>query len=136
MANLQDFISETLVQITEGVKAAQTKIAVSGAMINPKEMAMDNSVPYWRGEKAGNYLVGQTIEFDIAVVASEEKNIKGGMGIVSVLGYEANKENASSSVSRIKFSVPIFLPQQDVELKPRDSGKGNQPTGRSPWDTS
>ena len=94
MANLQDFISETLVQITEGVKAAQTKIAVSGAMINPKEMAMDNSVPYWRGEKAGNYLVGQTIEFDIAVVASEEKNIKGGMGIVSVLGYEANKENA------------------------------------------
>jgi len=28
------------------------------------------------------------------VVASEEKNIKGGMGIVSVLGYEANKENA------------------------------------------
>ena len=44
MLNLQEFIAEALVQIAQGVKDAQEKMGESGAMINPKEYAVQ---PQW-----------------------------------------------------------------------------------------
>lgn len=69
MINLQDFITESLTQIAEGVKAAQAKVAQSGAMINPEEMIIESGMPFWHGERSGYSPVGQIIEFDVAVVA-------------------------------------------------------------------
>ena len=61
------------------------------------------------------------------MVAAESKDIKGGVGIFVTgigIGYQAKKQNENSTVSLVKFSVPVFLPQQKVELKPAEDGGG------------
>jgi len=64
MINLQDFITESLVQIAEGVKKAQEKAAPSGAKINPKEYVVqsDGTLQWNEGGFGGTNEVGQIIE--------------------------------------------------------------------------
>ena len=53
------------------------------------------------------------IEFDVAVTTTEGTETKGGIGVFVVavgLGSQGKSDATNSSSSRIKFSVPIFLP--------------------------
>ena len=53
------------------------------------------------------------IEFDVAVTVTGGSEKKGGIGVFSGVfgvGGQASSNAASSSVSRIKFSVPVILP--------------------------
>jgi len=55
----------------------------------------------------------QTVEFDVAVTATEGTDTKGGIGVVAgvfALGSQGQSSEEISAVSRIKFSVPITLP--------------------------
>jgi len=115
--NLQEFVTEALVQIVEGVKQAQTRVEDSGAKINPVDSVVDKGVHKYAkgGYSSGEF--GQAVEFDVAVTAVDRGDLKGGIGVVSGLlnaGYKAEKGSETSSVSRIKFSVPVFLPRQQV----------------------
>lgn len=132
MINLQEFVRAALVQVIEGVKAAQEMAVPLGAMVNPQRYFISGGVPQWHESEPGAYNIGQIVEFDVAVVAVEETSIKGGIGVLAAIGYEAKKENDNSTVSRVKFSVPVFLPQQDVELKPHQSRMGDQSQLRRP----
>jgi hypothetical protein len=122
MINLQDFISETLKQIIDGVKTAQEHAAEAEAYINPR-----GAVPASSGSVDGGYIarslsslgdvVIQSISFDVAVTATEGTGTKGGIGIVVgpvALGSQGKSDTINSSVSRIKFSVPIVLPTQKL----------------------
>jgi hypothetical protein len=117
MVNLQEFVSEALVQIIDGVKSAQDHASSSGAKINPSFMYIGKEGPPLFNIKSysNDTQYGQTIEFDVAVTALNSENVKGGIGVVGGVigvGYKAEKGKDDSTVSRIKFSVPVFLPQQ------------------------
>ncbi len=111
---LQEFVSETLKEIIKGVKEAQEYAATQDAKINP-------SAEY-RGDRKLQILVDsathehlQNVEFDVAVTSTEGTAKEGGAGVfVAAIGIGAKRtsDTSSSSISRIKFTVPVLLPIQ------------------------
>ncbi len=110
---LKDFISQTLTEIATGVKAAQS--STIDMIINPKYQ------PYHRDtNRAAGYSVGDTgtqifaVDFDVAVEASEAKGGKASIAVFGGLfgaGAGLNKEEQNKFQNRIRFSVPVILPQ-------------------------
>lgn len=98
---LQDFIAETLKEIISGVRRAQESAIDLGAKINPR---------------GGSIVEMRNVQFDVAVSTSEGAEKKGGIGVfvgpVGSVGSQDQSDLASSSMSRIKFSVPLKLPVQ------------------------
>jgi hypothetical protein len=97
--DLETFIAETLRQIVKGVRTAQEHQNCALALIN-ETIKVDKS---------------RLIEFDVALTVTEGSEAKAGIGVFSGVfgvGTQANTSAANSSVSRIKFSVPIILPTQ------------------------
>ncbi len=118
MLQLEDFVSETLKQIINGVKSAQKHAAEYGARINPDSLTFrtdQGHVKMW-DQKTG--IVAQEVDFDVAVTTSQESKTKGGVGIfVGPVGVGSQGQSgaASQSVSRIKFNVPVVFPAQDAD---------------------
>jgi hypothetical protein len=112
---LQDFVSETLKEIIDGVVTAQNYAKEKKALINPTDIST------WGTGKGDRLYHPNTssfvyeINFDVAVTTVEEKGTKGGIGIfVGSLGVGAQgkSDTINSSVSRIQFLVPIVFPSQ------------------------
>lgn len=108
---LQDFVTETLKQIINGVKEAQAESKESGAVISPdSHLSYDNKKYLFCSGKLVEH-----VEFDVAVTTSEAKETKAGLGIFVVgigVGARGKSDSSSISISRIKFSVPLVLPSQ------------------------
>ena len=107
--DLKQFVQSTLVEIIEGVKQAQALVTDSGATIN----ATVGMGPYEDKYET------QHIEFDVAVTAGESSEAKGAMGAgILVLPFRlgakasAAESETSSTVSRIRFKVPVQLPRR------------------------
>lgn len=124
---LQDFIKNTIVQIARGIESAAVELKNSKALVNPRNVNtagvkaeyiygyLDTKKQFWK--------VVQKIDFDVAVTAEKTKESKGGMGI-SVgsinVGTQGRSENVGSTVSRIRFSVPMVLPMEDAPHDKQD----------------
>lgn len=52
------------------------------------------------------------VEFDVAV-ATEESKETGGKGGIKVISVEAQKTTANTTLSRVKFAIPLYLPEQE-----------------------
>lgn len=92
--DLQTFISEVLRQIYEGTKDSLEKGVSIPAGIGPDR-------------------VGQNVEFDVAVTTVTSTSKKGGAALFVAaigMGGQATSGASISSISRIKFSIPIRLP--------------------------
>ena len=53
------------------------------------------------------------VSFDVALTATKETGTKGGIGVVAgivSLGSAGQSSNENTSVSRVKFDVPVSLP--------------------------
>lgn len=115
---LQEFVSETLKEIIAGVKESQKYAASEGAWVNPKMRAV-------LAAKDSRYIVEQDhtyieqIQFDVAVTSTEGSATEAGVGIFVAAfgaGAKGKSDASSSSISRIKFSIPIALPTQRTKL--------------------
>ena len=107
---LDTFITETLRQIIKGVQIAQKHEDCKEARINPDTI---KNKPARSTTFVGERI--QNIEFDVAVTIEEATGKKAGIGIFTGalgIGGQADSNAASSSVSRIKFSVPVILPTE------------------------
>ena len=118
--NISTFVSETLVQICEGIDEANRRLKDKGsnAIVNPDRVQpLENNLQcygVWKPDKT-IYPMVHLVRFDVAVHATEGKETKGGIGIVVAsigLGSQGRSEKKSESESRIKFDVPILLPQK------------------------
>jgi hypothetical protein len=112
---LQEFISATLRSIIDGVKDAQEHAAKSAATVNPVGLFYNpNNTTILTHSESG--IIAQQVHFDVAVTTTEGTQSKGGIrifvGPVGV-GAQGQSDATNSSVSRIKFSVPVLLPGQD-----------------------
>ena len=117
---LQQFISETLVQIAKGIEEANAQLKDSKAKVNPPGIVpggqADSSVYGFLADDQPDQFrkVVEAIDFDVAVYAAEGTETKGGIGIMVGtigLGSHGKSESGKSSESRIKFRVPMVLPQ-------------------------
>lgn len=116
--NLRDFIRETLSEIADGVAEADEKVAARGGAVNPRDVVANKSgegpYGYYAEDKKGTYRRAvESIEFDVVVSAAEGKETKGGIAIhVGAIGVGSagKSDQSSSSQSRIKFRIPMLLP--------------------------
>ena len=119
---LDTFIEESLKQIIQGVKKAQ--VATSPPNKNPREFAHINPDIMYSADNApkGKYYASVYkdlvlfVEFDVAVTTDYKDEAKGGLGIkVFGIGIGAGGSSAEggSTVSRIKFQVPVRLPKYE-----------------------
>lgn len=98
---IKTFVETTLLQIVEGVKAAQDKAQKFGGAVNFSTRLISGREP-------------DIIEFDIAVTTSETGEDKAGAGIFVAgfgLGGQTKTSDATTNISRIKFKVPVHLPK-------------------------
>jgi hypothetical protein len=110
--DLRDFVDETLKQIIDGVRSAQKYGADCGARVNPKNLMLKGSEGAHLMDRKTEE-IAQQIEFDVAVTALEGKQTKGGIGVVVgpvALGSQGKSDASNTTVSRIRFSVPLLLP--------------------------
>lgn len=115
--DLKTFVSESLVQICEGIKDAQARTLGIGAYVCPKPLKEDLK------RKDGTVAV----EFDVAVgTVSEKDSTSGGESRLSIVimtvfnahikGDSKNRElEQDTTISRLKFVVPVRWPFVEVQ---------------------
>lgn len=108
------FITETLNAVVKGVKNSQEFAHENGARINPHigKWDINKSKTTFYGREDGARAIS-TIEFDIAISSSneQENGLKGGINVLSLnLGGNVSDKDAKGTVSRIKFSIDVVLP--------------------------
>lgn len=103
--NLRDFVRETLVEIQYGIQEASNQCAG-----DPNFRGVIN--PVW-GNDTNAIGIGDVrmVEFDVAVSVTETASTDGKAGIkvfsVAELGGGVGQKSENSTVSHIKFAVPI-----------------------------
>src|SRR5687767_5119506 len=105
---LKEFVSEALTAILEGVAEAQK--GEHGRLVGPTfRFAMGHQTDH-----RGVYVHGSDnhtiVEFDVAVTSARTGEGTAKVGI-KVLEIGGGKQRSEETASRIKFSVPIKLPQ-------------------------
>lgn len=109
--NIKDFVADAITQVVEGVAAARESVAEHGA-----SAGSDPVYGNVRENKIMSDAKGRTVtlvEFDVALTAGDSRETKGGIGVflgAVGVGSQGVSHNESSSLSRIRFSVPIVLP--------------------------
>ena len=110
---LKHFISETLVQLIDGIVEAQAKVQSSGGRVSPHVHAPNDPKSLYG--RTNDKLPVIFVDFDISVEAQEGIGTKGGIGVVSGifnLGASGESRENKQSVNRIIFSIPVALPLQ------------------------
>ncbi len=124
---LKEFISETLLQISEGVKKAQELTEEIGGVVNPAEVYADNFV---KASVKDKQRLVQIIDFEVGLTASNDKSNNKGIGVaLGALKGDAGskKEEKQTTNTKIKFQIPLVLPSVDNENTPY---KGRFSSGR------
>ncbi len=108
---LQEFIKTALTEIVAGVSEASKAAKEHGGSVG--------SVRLYGYTKENKVITDEngrpvaTVEFDIALAEGSSKDTKGGIGVylgAVGLGSQGASHGEASTHSRIKFSVPIILP--------------------------
>lgn len=120
--DLKEFIKETIVQVTEAIIESNEELKVKGAIVNPGKIKVnsDSSQAYGRESRQIEHQsrIVQKLEFDVAVVAQDEKSAGAGakISVMSLkLGADGEVNYTNKSESRIKFAIPIIYPEGNTE---------------------
>jgi hypothetical protein len=115
---LDDFVSETLKQIIKGVVSAQEFGNTQNAKVNPIT-ARFNSATEGRTYCQETGVPLQGVTFDVAVTVAEEHTSAGEGGSVGSISVSPAGSNSTqnSSISRIKFEVPVLLPTTGKQVE-------------------
>ena len=111
--DLQSFIKETLVQISNGVSDAQSALEDSGTVISPQVSPSFVSNGHSKMLRTSGSTPAIVVSFDVALTTTEGTGTKGGIGVVAgivSLGSTGQSSNEITSVSRVQFDVPVSLP--------------------------
>ena len=112
--DLHQFVREALLQIIKGVKDVQADAKPLGAMVNPNlSTSADHAIKQGLLVASGRY--AQLVQFDVALSVRAGTGTKGGIGVFVgpvTLGTTGQSNQENSSISRVKFFVPLTLPEQ------------------------
>jgi hypothetical protein len=103
----QDVFSVFVSQLAEGVDQANEALKGKGAFVNPVKVTRRTG----QGEMRTRQL--HEVDFDVAVTAEQGTESKGGIGLMVGslgLGSQGKSESSGSTHSRVKFTIPLLLP--------------------------
>ena len=128
--DLKEFVSQSIIQIVEGIIIAGQDITPKGALLNPygHYSASENNGP----SDQFITLKENSIDFNVAVVIEENDVAKGGIGIFVGgvgIGTQGENKNVNQMFSRIEFSIPIIFPQHILPGAPTNAKHPK----RNPW---
>ena len=104
---LRDFVSMILREIVLGVKDAQPLVEEQGSFLVPR---VDSKTTRMSLPIAGPGLrIVDYVEFDVALTAIKGDDTNLGVTL-SVINIGGGTKDEQSTVSRVKFKVPISLP--------------------------
>lgn len=112
--DVKSFVTETIVQICEGVTDAVSRLEGSDAIVSPSGIVASENSMYVHEDYRR---IVQNVEFDVAVTVTEAQGSEGGLGLMVGmigLGSKGKSDSENSSTSRIRFSVPVSLPTSNV----------------------
>ena len=100
--SLENFVYQTIIEITEGIKNASTKLKESDTLINPATHSSGTIILGREGENV--YRNVQKIEFDLTVSMTSERSV--GNNVTNI------------ATNRLKFIIPISLPvnEENTEI--------------------
>ena len=107
---LKEFVTDVLQQITDGVVDAQKR----GVFVNPRKKyhgVTQNSYHTIDGENYEESL--QTVDFEVGLTNEEGSGGgKIGVSLANIISFDVNGggKTSNSSVTRIRFSIPMLLP--------------------------
>ncbi len=114
--DIKDFIKESLNQIVEGISEANKALKEQGAYI-PTRMVVGDGVWVTLDKETNTTRNFMKVDFDLAITITQSDNIKatGGLSIASIFnaGAESEDSNRNEEVSRIKYTIPLALPELD-----------------------
>lgn len=111
--DLQEFVEQALTQIVAGVAAAQKSTALYRAKVAPELSTTGKDAAAQGFLHCADYGLAQIVQFDVALTVVETAAKKGGIGIYAgpiSIGGSGQSDSEKSSVSRVRFSVPLALP--------------------------
>jgi hypothetical protein len=122
--NLEEFVETSLRQIIAGVKKAQQATSLPGKhpsaadVINPAAMYGADPAPKGKYFATVERNLVHFVDFDVAVTTDSMSEAKAGLSLKVAgigIGGGGGVSDKDSVVSRIKFQVPIVLPQSTDE---------------------
>lgn len=113
---LNQFVTESIVQITNGIVNAQEKLAEEWVRINPKPCGNVDVVSpmlYTAENGAGVF----PLTFDVAVsVEDKEEGTAFGIKVLDVgVNIQDGSQESRSTVSRVTFTIPIAYPLKKLQ---------------------
>lgn len=111
--NLKEFTKQTLLQIVESVSEINKEIAHTGANI-PATFYQSGGKVTENNSDAGKGIVD--VDFDVAITATDASSAEGGAGLTVLsisLGGKMDSKTENQIISRVKFSLPLVLPEQN-----------------------
>ena len=125
--NLEAFVEQTLIAITRGVDTARRASPGVAPLLAPPGEDDDMTGLLFTLE-GGNLQPVFMVDFDVAVSADHKtgSGVGGGIRVLEFVSADAKRpsEEHSSTVSRIKFKVPLRL--TNPTAKPSDAADGEQ----------
>lgn len=109
--NIQEFIKTSITEIVLGVADARDAIEGYGAKAGSDRVYGNTKENKILTDGDGRQVT--SVEFDIALTSADSTDTKGGIGVflgAVGVGSQGASHGESSSHSRIKFKVPVFLP--------------------------
>jgi hypothetical protein len=106
MMDLKDFISQTLVDIIEGIKAAQEK--TPPGCIVPANIARN-----FEAVKTGISQI-QAVDFEVNVRADKKEGREAKLSVVAAIvggGIKSETGKTGGHTATLKFRVPVSLPE-------------------------
>jgi hypothetical protein len=112
---LDEFVSQTLTAIMQGVRRAQEQTADLGGVVSPQmfKVTDDENI----GLAFGHSQPVINVSFDVVVSTTDKSESQGGLGVfVGPIGVGSKGASGleQGSESRIQFKVPVVLPYKKV----------------------
>lgn len=122
MITLKDFVRDTLKQIVDGANEFDAENDTGHGMtafpdaeiVTAEAWAQHGMILLKYEENTNRAIYATMIDFDVAITAQESEGAAGGAGIKVVSLFNAsgeiNSETVNSSVSRVRFKLPLKQP--------------------------
>lgn len=111
--DLKTFVKETLTQIAEGVNESKAALNKNGMKVAVHADAVGVNIPKTRTRDGQNFV--SIVNFETVLDVGTAENKTNNIGVVSSLlslGRQKGKQETSSDVTRVSFSVPLSFLQE------------------------
>jgi len=105
-------------KLENGIVKAQKETKKTNAFIVPKGFYRENDVSIRENNSGEATLPIERISFDVAISAENGTTTKGSINVLTGLlnlRSDGETEKQKHSISNIKFTIPIVLPQEKIK---------------------